>query len=430
MRILNSQNRINDLMSRFVLQVKGSSAMSRTDINRVAETVLIPLFKEVYGFTDLQNLNAEGANFPGIDLGDDSARVAVQVTSETGSEKIQDTLEKFVRHKLYENYDRLIIYILTERPTSYSRRVLAKLDQLVGGRFTFDPARDIQDYRTLLRDISHLQVEQAQRVEDILVANFREPPASPSLDPLAEVRRAIEALPERLADAVASASTVSHGILSPDQRVRVSIRVAPEELTDECRAAVEAVAELKLTSVTLEAEAGLDTRASYRAQLEQSQVYVGIFGCSTGPSTPELDASSLLEEYHCSAGKPRLVYLKDAPGGPAPQLAPLIARVEAEGTASLRRFATASQLAELLKDDIQQVLSERFFLSTARALQAGLGDHLRALREEMERKGAIDRLRLQALVDARLADQPALLVTGEPGAGKTYLLGTLVVCHG
>jgi hypothetical protein len=44
-------------MSRFVTQIKGAAAMGQTDINRVSETVLIPLFKEVFGFKDLKNLN-------------------------------------------------------------------------------------------------------------------------------------------------------------------------------------------------------------------------------------------------------------------------------------------------------------------------------------------------------------------------------------
>ncbi len=95
--------------------------MTRTDINKVAETLLIPLFSEVYGYTHLQNLNyTEGSNYPGIDLGDETARVAFQITSTSNSEKIKKTLRKFVEYKLYEKYDSLIIYILTEKQQSYS----------------------------------------------------------------------------------------------------------------------------------------------------------------------------------------------------------------------------------------------------------------------------------------------------------------------
>ena len=95
--------------------------MTMTDINHVAETVLIPLFREVYGYKDLKNLNvAEGANYPAIDLGDENARVAIQITSTADSEKVKHTLEQFIKFDLYKKYDRLIVYILTEKQDSYS----------------------------------------------------------------------------------------------------------------------------------------------------------------------------------------------------------------------------------------------------------------------------------------------------------------------
>ena len=55
-------------MSRFVAQIEGATAMSRTDINRVAQTILIPLLAEVYGYTELNNLDSpEYPNYPAID---------------------------------------------------------------------------------------------------------------------------------------------------------------------------------------------------------------------------------------------------------------------------------------------------------------------------------------------------------------------------
>ena len=89
-------------MSIFVTQVKGFTAMTRTDINHVAETALILLFREVYGFQSLKNLNStQVANYPGIDLGDEEARVAFQITSTSDSDKINHTLELFTQHRLY-----------------------------------------------------------------------------------------------------------------------------------------------------------------------------------------------------------------------------------------------------------------------------------------------------------------------------------------
>lgn len=172
MELLRSQNRINTLMSRFVTQIKGATAMTRTDINKVAETLLIPLLSEVYGYTHLQNLNdTEGSNYPGIDLGDETARVAFQITSTSNSEKIKKTLRKFVKYKLYEKYDKLIIYILTEKQQSYSGR---GYNEIIQNKFTFDKDKDIWDYRDILEAVANLQVNQVRRIEAILEENLGE----------------------------------------------------------------------------------------------------------------------------------------------------------------------------------------------------------------------------------------------------------------
>ncbi|MCY7391075.1 MAG: SMEK domain-containing protein, partial [Leptolyngbyaceae cyanobacterium CAN_BIN12] len=56
MKLVNAQNRIQELMSRFVAQIEMAAAMSRTDLNKAAETVLMPLLNEVYGW-NLENIN-------------------------------------------------------------------------------------------------------------------------------------------------------------------------------------------------------------------------------------------------------------------------------------------------------------------------------------------------------------------------------------
>ena len=81
MNLLDIQNQIITFMAQFYAQVRGATYMGRTDFNRVSETILIPLLSKVYGYSHLRNLNAEKDNFPSIDLGDDYARVAYQITA-------------------------------------------------------------------------------------------------------------------------------------------------------------------------------------------------------------------------------------------------------------------------------------------------------------------------------------------------------------
>ena len=97
MNMQKSQNRIRDLMSRFVTEIKISNKTGMIDINLVAENVLIPLFSEVYGHSDLKNLNiSEGPNFPAIDLGDEETKTAYQITAASDSQKIKNTLKNLL----------------------------------------------------------------------------------------------------------------------------------------------------------------------------------------------------------------------------------------------------------------------------------------------------------------------------------------------
>lgn len=132
MNLDRTQSRIIELMSIFRLQIESATSMSRTDVNRVSEVVLIPLFAEVFGYKSLRNLNdTERANFPGIDLADDDARVAFQITSSADNEKIKDALRKFVKCELYKKYDRLSIYILTRKQSTYTG---SGHDEIIQGR--------------------------------------------------------------------------------------------------------------------------------------------------------------------------------------------------------------------------------------------------------------------------------------------------------
>ena len=181
MNLKKSQDRISELMSKFVLEIQSARAMDRTDINRVSENVLIPLFSETYEHTELKNLNAEDSNFPAIDLGDEKTGIAYQITSTANSRKIKETLRKFVEHGLYEKYDHLIIYILTEKQRTYQGQ---GFDEIIRGKFSFDKENDIRDYQDLLKEISGFSsVDKLRRVENILEEHFGETEYARPLDP-------------------------------------------------------------------------------------------------------------------------------------------------------------------------------------------------------------------------------------------------------
>jgi hypothetical protein len=163
------QDRIRHLFAIWVAEIKGATAMNRTDANHVSEVVLLPMLAQLFNCPHLRNLNElERLNYPGIDLADDEARVAFQITSTRNSAKIKETLITFVNEELYTKYDRLTFYILTERQRSYS----GSFDAAIQGKFQFDKDRDIVDYRDLLKIISFLQIEDALKIQEMLEAHF------------------------------------------------------------------------------------------------------------------------------------------------------------------------------------------------------------------------------------------------------------------
>ncbi|HXZ75555.1 MAG TPA: DUF4062 domain-containing protein [Streptosporangiaceae bacterium] len=150
-------------------------------------------------------------------------------------------------------------------------------------------------------------------------------------------------------------------ILTPDQRVRVFISSTLGELAEERAAARRAIRRLHLVPVWYESGARPHPpRPMYRAYLEQSQVFVGIYWQRYGWIAPGMDISGLEDEYRLAAGKPMLLYLKRPAPGQEPRLAAMIDDIRAAGTVSYRTFTTPRELERLLADDLAVLLSERF----------------------------------------------------------------------
>src|SRR5215831_3444825 len=150
-------------------------------------------------------------------------------------------------------------------------------------------------------------------------------------------------------------------ILTPDQRVRVFISATLEELAVERAAARRAIRRLHLVPVWYESGARPHPpRSMYRAYLEQSQVFVGIYWQRYGWVAPGMSISGLEDEYQLAAGKPMLLYLKRPAPDREPRLAAMIDGIRAAGSVSYRAFATARELERLLADDLAVLLSESF----------------------------------------------------------------------
>jgi predicted ATPase len=205
-------------------------------------------------------------------------------------------------------------------------------------------------------------------------------------------------------------------IRTPDQRLRVFVSSALKELREERDAARQAIGRLLLTPVLFEQGARpYPPRSLYRAYLEQSQVFVGIYGQQYGWTAPDMDVSGLEDEYRSAEDKPRLIYVREPSPHRDPRLSDLLDRIRREGQTSYKSFRSASELQGLIEQDLALLLSERFqeagpgpVLDTGVPAPAssfiGREREVRDLRELIERD------------DVRL-----VTLTGPGGIGKTRI---------
>jgi predicted ATPase len=164
-------------------------------------------------------------------------------------------------------------------------------------------------------------------------------------------------------------------IRTPDQRLRVFVSSVPGELGAERAAARDAIEQLRLAPVMLESGAQPHrARDVYRAYLEQSDVFVGIYwqqygrswpreGRSGGPDAADgagPGASGLEDEFRLSQGMPRLLYVKRPAPDAEPELSRMLTAIQAEGGLAYKPFSDAAELRELLLTDLVTILTERF----------------------------------------------------------------------
>lgn len=164
--------RSSTLLGRFAHEVRVANAMGLFDINTIAEDFLIPVFRIAFNCPDLRNQNRIQMNFPAVDLVCKTSKTSIQITSESSSNKVLETLEKFESHGLGSDFDYLYVYVITERQKSYSSHKLRKaISKLL---IEFDISTNILDYQDLAKKIGELTNKQIERINQHLEEEFRQ----------------------------------------------------------------------------------------------------------------------------------------------------------------------------------------------------------------------------------------------------------------
>lgn len=111
-------DRIDKLLGSLAYEAKIGSTGNRNDATVISEHIFCGLLNRVCGW-NLRNANSPShPNFPGVDLVDENARVAVQVTLENNVRKVDEMLDQFKKNKLNRKFKQLILLVITmDKPT-------------------------------------------------------------------------------------------------------------------------------------------------------------------------------------------------------------------------------------------------------------------------------------------------------------------------
>ncbi len=161
-------------------------------------------------------------------------------------------------------------------------------------------------------------------------------------------------------------------IRTPDQHVRVFVSSTLKELAEERAVVRAAILQLHLAPVLFELGARPHPpRELYRAYLDQSHIFIGIYWQQYGWVAPGETISGLEDEYRLSGDKPKLIYIKSPAPDREPRLKELLDRIRDNDGVSYKPFASATELRELIANDLMLLLTERFDSHAARSLPSG-----------------------------------------------------------
>lgn len=126
------------------------------DLTVHAETYFCKVLNIICGW-NLTNLNVDRSNEPGLDLGDITAKVGVQVTSSATSQKVNDTLGALTQEQKDLYTSKIVVLVLGKKQSSYT------IDRKLVGSLPF-AEKNIWDLNTLARKALRLDIDDLQRL--------------------------------------------------------------------------------------------------------------------------------------------------------------------------------------------------------------------------------------------------------------------------
>jgi len=152
---------ILDMMALVSKQIEFRCAHGLTDLNIYIEDYYRKILNIALG-VNMENLNATRSNEPGLDIGDKTAKIAFQVTSNKTSAKINNTLEKIKDNDLQTVFTCIRILIVGEKQGSYTG-----VDETLCKELSFNIS-NIWDITDVLKLVVTLETRQVKEIHDYI----------------------------------------------------------------------------------------------------------------------------------------------------------------------------------------------------------------------------------------------------------------------
>lgn len=152
--------KLADFLAIFQAGLSMRGQMALFDMNVIAEDIIKEMLNIALDL-HLVNLNRDTFNHPGVDLGDETNRVAVQVTSTKTTKKIQSTVKAFLEQELYKKYSTLLVFILKTKQRRYKKFNTSNL-------FDFDSKEHIWDFEKFAQHAQSLNTKKLKQIVDYL----------------------------------------------------------------------------------------------------------------------------------------------------------------------------------------------------------------------------------------------------------------------
>jgi len=136
-------DRIVEILGYVRNQIELFSSGNFTDINLYAENFYRDLLNLIFGYK-LVNINILEPNATAIDLGDEAAGIAFQVTSTSDLSKAKKTVNKFNEKDLHKKYNSLVVLNILKKKKHKAMKIGD------ANKHQFDPTTDVWDSSDLM----------------------------------------------------------------------------------------------------------------------------------------------------------------------------------------------------------------------------------------------------------------------------------------